>query len=450
MANNINQLDPQWAWSRYVPDDSNPWDRRQAAHLLRRAGFAATRDELSRAVRQSPSELVKQLIAARPTDSFESELNDLTRAALAGGNSEQLAPVWLYRMLRTPAPLLEKVTLFWHGHFATSAAKVEDPRMMQNQNDLFRRLAFDDFGKLVHEISRDPAMLIYLDSTSNRKSHPNENYARELLELFSMGEGNYREQDILELARCFTGWQIRRGEFRFNRYQHDFGGKDIFDQKGEFDGQEAVDIVLRQPHVGTFIARKLVRYFVFDEPAISTELLEPLARDFRDHQLNVGRLVERILGSQLFFSPIVKGRKVRSPVELAVGFLRSFEGSTNAVELSREVAALGQHLFYPPNVKGWDGGRSWINSSTLLGRANLIQSLLHNDATRFAGGSLEQFAQRHGLADEAAFIDWAAELLLAVSLEPAVRERLIQIARDSTGDRNTRLAKAVHALGALP
>ncbi len=450
IPSDLNQVDPQWAWSPFEPDAEQPWDRRLAAHLYRRAGFAASEQQLHEAVTRQPLKLVEELVARGPDEAFEQQMRRLTVASLAGGDTAQLPSVWLYRMLATPNQLLEKTTLFWHGHFATSAAKVEDVFIMQQQNDMLRRHALGPFAPLVREISRDPAMLVYLDSVTNRKSHPNENYAREVMELFCLGEGNYTEHDIQELARCFTGWEVRRGKFRFNEYQHDFGEKTILGQRGELDGGEAVDVVVSQPAAPLFLARKLVRYFVCDEPTASDELLAPLARDFREHDLNTEWLVPRILSSRLFFSPLAMGRKIRSPVELAVGLLRALEGTTNVVELSEQLSQLGQHLFFPPNVKGWDGGRNWINSSTLLGRANLVQALLQSGKTRFGGGTLAELAARYERAGTEQFVDWMAELLLAVPLPVTVRGDLIAVGKRSQAGANAGMLKIVHALSTLP
>ena len=206
-------------------------------------------------------------------------------------------------------------------------------------------------------------MLIYLDSVSNRKAHPNENYAREIMELFCLGEGNYTENDIRELARCFTGWEIKRKRFRFNRYQHDGGVKSVLGTTGKLGGEEGVRIVAEQDAAPRFLASKLIRYFLMDEPEAPERLVAPIARTLRDHDLNLAAAVRQILGSNLMFSRYSVARKVRSPVEFGVGLLNALEGSTDAYQLAESFEQLGQGLYYPPSVKGWDGGRTWINSS---------------------------------------------------------------------------------------
>lgn len=451
MSGALNLLAPHEAWALFEPDARRPWNRTLAAHLYRRAGFAADTQTLDAAVSRGPAETL-DLLLAPPAElsAFRQESDALASAVLAGGDSKKLSAWWLYVMLRTPDVLREKMTLFWHGHFATSAAKVQDAWLMHRQNELFRRHALDAWETLVQGVSRDPAMLIYLDSAVNRRSHPNENYARELMELFCLGEGQYSEQDIREAARCFTGWEVRRGKFYLNRRQLDLGEKTVLGERGPFSGEEVVRVILRQPAAPRFLARKLVRFFVLDEPELPDALLEPLAVEFRESGLDVGRLVRRILGSRLFFSEHALGRKVRSPVELGVGLLRALEGSGNVFRLAEELAALGQELFYPPNVKGWDGGRTWINSSTLLGRASLLPRLLQEPNTRFAGGDLETLAERHGWTTLDDAVNQVAELLLAVPLRRETQQRITELAEQTPGNRGRKIAAALQGLVTLP
>ncbi|MBC7855866.1 MAG: DUF1800 family protein, partial [Pirellulaceae bacterium] len=235
-------LPPQEAWLPFEPTAAQPFGRREAAHLFRRAGFAATSRELDETVKLGPREAAKKLVAASEGD-FAGKMHTFAQTVLATNNSQTLAAWWLHRLLHTPAPLLEKTTLFWHSHFASSSAKVTDTRLMFNQNELLRRYALGKFEPLVLGIARDPAMLIYLDSATNRKTRPNENFAREVMELFVLGIGNYTEKDIQELARCFTGWEIQYGAFKFNRYQHDYGSKTVVGKTGNFDGGDSVRVL---------------------------------------------------------------------------------------------------------------------------------------------------------------------------------------------------------------
>lgn len=442
-------LNPETAWAPFEPSSDHPWNRRLAAHLFRRAGFAATDAELSRAVEQSPGEVVDQLLNVAEDAPFLSQTDSLAAACLATGNPRQLSGWWAWRMLNTPAPLLEKTTLFWHGHFATSAAKVEDAKLMLAQNNLLRQHAFGPFAELVREISRDPAMLIYLDSATNRKAHPNENYAREVMELFCLGEGNYSEQDIRELARCFTGWEVKREKFRFNRYQHDTGTKSILGQSGPFDGDDGVRIVLEQNAAPEFLVGRLIRYFVFDEPAATTELTAPLVNEFRESDLTIRPVLRTILTSNLMFSDQAVGRRIRSPAELAIGLLKAFEGSTNTFELAEALDTLGQGLFYPPSVKGWDGGRTWINSSTLLGRSNLVRRLLENEHTRFGRTTPREYFRAIGATSRRQIVDTCEDLLFAVPIPELAKTQVVAL-MESHGNDDRGLIEGLHALFTLP
>lgn len=449
MNNDLLVIDPPWAWAEYEPSREQPWNRARAAHAFRRAGFAGNWEELNQAVERGPSATIDGWFAAAADPKFETEISGLASHILASDNAENLPAWWLYRMLHTPAQLLEKTTLFWHGHFATSAAKVDEVRPMLEQNQLLRQHALGRFEAMVQGISRDPAMLLYLDSATNRKIHPNENFAREVMELFCLGLGNYSEKDIQELARCFTGWEIRRGKFHFNRYQHDSGAKTVLGTTGTFNGDEAVRLLLKQPAAGRFIARKLVRYFVTDHQPIPDGLIEPLAEQLRRDDFSVGPTVRRILSSRLFFSDHAMAGKIRSPIELAVGLLRSLEATTNVHRLAQSLTDAGQTPFFPPNVKGWDGGRTWINSSTLVARANLVTDLVRGNQTSFAGGGLDELAERHGATSPPQIVDWLCDLTLAVSPPATVRERLIDVAK-SPGDRRQQVTKTLVAIAALP
>lgn len=448
----LTRLDPSWAWSEFQPSPDQPWDSGLASHLFRRAGLGAGGPELSAAVEIGMRGCVERLMPGASlveAPDFSREMNQLADAMAASGSARSLSAWWLYRMRTTPDVLPEKMTLFWHNHFATSGQKVTDPRLMLDQNDLFRRHALGDFSSLVLAISRDPAMLIWLDSTSNRRIRPNENYARELMELFCLGPGNYTEDDIKQVARCFTGWEVRAGRFEFNAYQHDTGEKSFLGSAGKFRGEDAVRIVLEQPAAPRFIARKLVRYFVSEEPELPDTLIEPLAVQLRENGFNVGPVVRRILTSQIFYSVHAVGRKVKSPVELAVGLLRALEATTDMSALAGTLDHLGQAVFFPPNVKGWDGGRTWINSTTLLSRTNLVRDWMLGGRARFRV-SLSEQSRRDGAADPAASVDRLLRLLVAVELPQATRQSLVVLLTSSEGDEDERLARTVVAIAALP
>lgn len=452
MQTTIVNVDPAWAWSEFEPRVDTDWNVQLAAHLFRRAGFSSDWTDLQRSVEAGPKATIDRMfVDAKETVKFREEMSDLATSMIAAGDVKNLPAWWLYRMRHTPAALLEKVTLFWHGHFATSAAKVDDVKLMLAQNELLRENALGSFTAMVKALSRDPAMLLYLDSATNRKTHPNENYAREVMELFCLGLGNYTEHDIQEVARCFTGWEIRRGRFRFDRYQHDFGEKTVLGSTGEWDGDDAIHVILAQDAAPDFIVRKLVRYFVADEINDWPDaLFSPLADELRESQFQIEHTVRRILQSKLFFSTHSIGRKVRSPVELTIGLLRSLESNISMYQLGNELQELGQVPFFPPNVKGWDGGRTWINSSTLLARANLVQKIVQGQQTQFAGGSLADLADKHGMKKSDETVDWLLNLLVAIPVPDSVRDQLTQALNRGRDDRSTRIAKTIHAVCTLP
>ncbi len=453
--NALDSIDPGWAWAEFQPTPDRPWNHELAAHLYRRAGFGADWSQLQSAVRRSPGELVETLVTQNLEESdFRATADSLANTVLAGGDPKQLAAAWVYRLLFTPTQLLEKATLFWHGHFATSADKVTDARMMWNQNQLLRQHALGDFASLVQSISQDPAMLVYLDSAINRKAHPNENFARELMELFCLGEGNYTERDVQELARCFTGWEIKNKRFRKNRYQQDTGEKTVLGSTGTFDGEDAVRVVLQQPRLELFLARKWFRYFVGDEPNPSDELLAPLAARFRDHDLQVAPALRMILSSNIFFSEHAIGRKVKSPVEHVIGLLRCVRGTTNTETVAQGLHGIGQGLFFPPNVKGWDGGRAWIDSSTLLGRSNLIGRVLSDTATRFDSGSLSEYLKSVNVNTTDDAITHFERCLLAFPLNQSTRQQLqskyMVDNDDAPAQREQNFRSLLHGIASLP
>lgn len=433
----LTELSPQTAWQ---PHDG-AFDRRLAAHLFRRAGFGATSRELDEAAAAGlPATVKKLLTAGERSRDFDEEMRKFAEVTLASGSPENLAGWWLHRMRHTPAPLVEKLTLFWHGHFATSGAKVNDARLLYQQNELFRQHALGQFAPLVRGIARDPAMLLYLDSASNRKNHPNENFAREVMELFCLGVGRYSEKDIQELARCFTGWEVLHKEFTFNTYQHDYGSKSLLGKSGPFDGDDGVKVILEQPACAEFLCTKLVRFFVTDEE-LPAQGIAPLARRYREADLRLAPVLETLFSSKLFYSEQAVGQKIRGPVELAVGLLRSLDATTNMVQLGSRLRELGQLVFFPPNVKGWNGGRQWIDSSTLLGRANLVRQL--------ADAATPSFVAMGGKASAEQF-DALADLLLAVQPPAEVRTQLIEQLTGSRVPPPRAIAQCVAALGALP
>lgn len=443
-------VDPGWAWDHFNPA-GGVLTRRDLGHLSRRTCWGNSPEWFAANNGRNADEVVDELLAETPEqDPLQPEFASLAQATLATGDPKKLSAWWVYVLLGTRQPFREVMTLFWHGRFATSAAKVTNVNLMFRQNQLLRKEAFGDFGQMAMEISRDPAMLIYLDSVTNRKSHPNENYARELMELFCLGEGHYSETDIRELARCFTGWEVRREQFRLNSFQHDSGEKTVLGQSGRFDGEQGVGIVLEQETLPPFVIGKILKELVADDVEFSPDLVEPLSRQFRENGLQVRPLLKTILSSNLFYSSHCQARKIRSPVGFAMGLLRSLEGTANTILLASGLADLGQELFFPPNVKGWDGGRTWINSSTMLGRANLARRLLNDGETRFRNGTLDRFLSRQGKHSAAEIVEFWENMLLAVPLSAGLRDHLAGLIDRGSGDREKRLRDALHVICSLP
>jgi uncharacterized protein (DUF1800 family) len=342
------------------------------------------------------------------------------------------------------------MTLFWHGHFATSAAKVNQVRLMYGQHRTVHRHALGKFGPLLTEMAKDPAMLLWLDSATNHKARPNENFAREVMELFCLGLGHYTERDIKEAARAFTGWEVRDGRFWFNRTQHDTGLKTVLGRSGRFTGDDILGILLEQPAAGRFLVRKLFRYLISDTAEPPDGLIEPLAATYRQHDYDTGWLVRQMLGSRLCFSRHAVRQKIKSPVELAIGLLRALEGTTNLYSLAEDLRSMGQGVFYPPNVKGWDGGAEWVNSSALLARANLVWALVSGSERRYKQRPRLTELARNAPPGAAAQARWFADLLLSAPLPEEVYVQLTTVAADASDGEHQRLARLVQAIATLP
>jgi uncharacterized protein (DUF1800 family) len=288
---------------------------------------------------------------------------------------------WLERIATTPEPLLEKMTLFWHSHFATSAEKVKDGYWMWLQNNTLRHHALGNFVALAKAISRDPAMMIYLDLPQSRREHPNENWARELMELFTVGIGNYTEKDVRESARAFTGYRLDLAtqRFRFAPNQHDAGEKNFLGCAGNFNGDDIIDILTKQPACAEFIGRKVCRYFIEDEPSV--QLVNLLAERIRAHNFEMKPLLWEIFCSAEFYSERVMRGQIKSPTQFIVQACKALGCELPGPHVAQNaMRQMGQILFAPPNVKGWDGGKSWISTSTLLFRNNFANYLINGDA----------------------------------------------------------------------
>jgi uncharacterized protein (DUF1800 family) len=280
-------------------------------------------------------------------------------------------------MANGPYPLQEKLTLFWHGHFTTSAKDERGALLIWTQNELLRRNVAGNFRENVRQISRDPAMLDYLNNQQNRKAHPNENYARELMELFTLGIGNYTEYDIREAARAFTGWAHDGEDFIFRRYDHDDGDKKFFGKKGDFDGDDVIEIILNHPACAKYIAGRFWNFFAYEDA--EPPMIESLGQLLRESKWEIRPMLRTMFASQAFYSDRAIGSQIKSPVQLVVGTIRLLGLDMPPVRaLQGPLNQMGQVPLEPPNVKGWPGGRQWINTSTLFVR--------YNTAVWLAGG----------------------------------------------------------------
>jgi uncharacterized protein (DUF1800 family) len=391
-----------------TPLSASKWNEATAAHLLNRAAFGGTPAEIEAVRRKGLAFAVRDLVEVPPDaanisppewahprnireqrmeikaakdrgEDFKEKRREVRM--MEGENIVDLRRWWLDRMMNGPAPLLEKMTLFWHGHFATSVQKVKDAYWMWLQNDTLRRNALGNFAALVKKISRDPAMMIYLDLQESRSEHPNENWARELMELFTVGIGNYTEDDIRASARAFTGYRVdmTNQQFRFMPMQQDLGQKTFMSRSGPLNGDDIINLLVAKPACSQFIGRKLWRFFAEDEPP--QQVVDAIAASLRAHNFEMKPVLHEIFSSSELYSDRVMGAQIKSPIQYIVQTSKLLESDLpSAVVAQNAMKQMGQILFAPPNVKGWDGGKAWISTSTLLFRYNFANYLVNGDA----------------------------------------------------------------------
>jgi uncharacterized protein (DUF1800 family) len=382
---------------------------KDAAYLLQRTGFNASPTEIAALSPLSRDQAVQTIVdraaasvrsyAVPPPRWTNASPNLVPRPKLKGlapsqaaekrkayqeelrRRSLQLQEWDIEQMVASSSPLAERMVLFWHNNFTSSLVKVRDPGLLFNQDRLIRKYAFGSFAKMLHAVAKDPAMIVYLDNETNSKGKPNENFAREVMELFTLGEGNYTEPDVKASARAFTGWRVnyRTAAFQFAPKLHDNGVKTFLGQTGDFGGDDILNIILQQKAAALFLTDKLWREFVSPTPDQPT--VERLATSFRSSGYQIEPLLIQLLESPAFWAPSNREMLVKSPVDLVVGSVRSLGlESINPIFLVRATRELGQDLFNPPTVKGWPVGVGWINSQTLILRHQVLSRLIAVDA----------------------------------------------------------------------
>jgi uncharacterized protein (DUF1800 family) len=448
-------------WLPYQPDETSPWNLRRVVHLHRRGGFGASWDQIERDLADGPEKSVERLlkgqlkpVGAPAPEDFERTSALLAESAVAAREPGRLKAWWFYRMLFSPDPLGERLTLLWHNHFATGNLKVEDIALMHRQNALFRRLARAPFGELLNAAVRDPALLVYLDAPANRKGHPNENLAREMMELFTLGLGHYSESDVREVARALTGWTVTDGAFHEVPARHDDGSKTILGKTGKWNGSDVVRIILEQPATAHRLAWRICD-LLLGEGAIDPQAIRSLGESLRAHDFDVGWCVSTVLRSRIFFASKNLGTRVQSPVEFVVGpvqMLEQLDPPPSTLVLADWSTRLGQDLFDPPNVGGWPGGRSWLSARSLIGRASYVTALVGAEGIgRERALEPIALARRHGRgSSRRETLSFLTELLLG--LEPDTRwiERLDQALGGSAAWNEELARRAVVQILAAP
>ena len=436
------------------PLSPDAWDYAKARHLLVRAGFGGTQQEveklcsmgLYKAVdylvdfhRQPPADALLDAAPPLAADPLEGKLRNgfvrgraaaVRNRSVTGDQFGRLRQWWLKRLVESPRPLQEKLTLFWHGHFATQQSVVNNSYTMYHQNQLFREHAAGNFGGLLYGIVHDPVMIRYLDNNQNVKGHPNENLAREIMELFAMGEDQgYTEADIREAARALTGYTYdnNTGQFRVAHDKHDAGEKTIFGKKGNWTGDDLVKLILEQPSTARFVGAKLFEYFAYRDP--DTETVDCLASVLRANGYELAPMLKNLFLSEEFYGPRATGTQIKSPVQLVVAMLRDLgvKKLTSYGELDGMVQGMGQSLFEPPDVKGWRYGRSWISANRSLVRYNSAAKLVQTAPQPGGSGvDLVGLLEGNGCKTAADVVDCLAKTCLIKPLNDQQRAKLIE------------------------
>jgi uncharacterized protein (DUF1800 family) len=429
------------------------------AHLMRRAGFGASWPEIERLSGQNYEQIVEELLHPEdrpPVDEFLLYRYHPT-TELPGGNVAQGQANYLFHMINTPRPLEEKLALFWHQVFATGNNKVDNCNHLIDQIQMFRDHGMGNYRDMLLRIARDPAMIFWLDNQENHKYAPNENWGRELLELFSMGVGTYSETDVFEASRAFTGWTVSAKmprfpygrfpwSFEFRPEDHDEGDKTFLGHTGNLNGDDIIDIVVEQPACHRFIARHLYNFFVADEPQVPAwQIEEPrdpaavdaIARVFVESNLEIKPVLRFILNSDFFKSEAVRFQRVKSPAEVVVGtvnMIDEFKGPVPYLEidLSRQAGYMGQDILDPPSVEGWHTGKEWINSGSLVARINFVAGMVSNPEHKGVRDIIDRVVAEPAAASPEGLVDSTLKYMGMVEVGDDTRRELVEYARGAS------------------
>ena len=420
--------------------------RQLISHLLRRAGFGATPAELDQYHALGYPAAVEQLLNYDQTPDDYPAYDTSEDPAKGRKGINQLQLWWLNHMLTTKRPLQEKMTLFWHGHFATAVSKVNQITWLYNQNQLFRQNALGPFQTLLSAVSKDPAMMFWLDSQTNRKGSPNENYGREVMELFTMGIGSYTEQDVKEGARALTGWTVKRdaATSQFVPGRFDNGDKSYLGHSGNLGLEDVVSILASSPNTAKFLGRKLARFFISDSPDEGT--VGAIANAFASSNGDMKAVMRTVLGSDAFRDPGNFMNKIASPTEYVVTNYKLLGAKAVDQSALGAMRSMGQELFNPPNVAGWPGNRSWLNTDTIFTRLNFADRMTSSRAAD-APSYVDPSAVLAGAGDP---VGHFADLLTDGFLSDASRQVLHDYLASTAKAADAKLRGLVHLILSSP
>jgi len=415
------------------------WNAKKVGHLLRRAGFSGTPAEINEFVQLgSKKASVKRLVdySAPDYDNPDSVASDPFEQLVANqrfdlnfdpnnpGNLKDLHRWWFFRMMATTRPLEEKMTLFWHTYFPVSHAKIGNMLFIKNQNMLFRKYALGSFRDMLHGISKDPATLIWLENNLNTRQSNSEMFARHLLEIYTLGEGNFSEADVVAATKAFTGWTVRSNAFFFNAGAHDNTLKTFLGETANFNGNDIIDRLLVQPATARYLATRLITFFAYEDP--EPEFVERVAGVYFASNYSIKEMVREIFLSKEFYSDRAIRNAVKSPVELVIGTLRLLGAGTDLRAINGWTTQMGQWIYYAPDVKGWEQGRGWINTTATLYRYNFANTLITNRGTTGTFIRPDVILRDNGLQTAEGIVDYMLNLLVQNDVSADTRESLIK------------------------